>query len=50
MTKIKVAIRNFMKASNKDSNDGFRDRQNSSMHMGRTHFSKDICVDTVTIH
>jgi hypothetical protein len=50
MTEITVAFRNFMKAPNNDSNERCRDRQNSSTHMRRAHYSRDAGVDRVTIY
>ena len=50
MTEITVAFRIFMKVPNNDSNEGCRDRQNSSMHMRWAHCSRDAGVDRVTIY
>jgi len=49
-TEITAAFRNFTKAPNNDSNEGCRERQNSSMHMRRAHYSRDVGVDRVTIY
>jgi hypothetical protein len=44
MMEITVAFRNFMKAPNNDSNEGCRDRKNSSTHMRCAHYSRDVSV------
>ena len=48
MTKMTVALSNCLEVPNNDSNEGCRDRRNSSMHFRFAYYSRDPGVGRVT--